>query len=100
MCHSCPCFPAPPPPLPSEWSFDDAWLNGLADQVIALGLGDATAAAAVAAQLGAEGAARRALDQARRHLAAAEGNHVSAGGEAAAVDAAFDTFDPPIRCLP
>lgn len=38
------------------------------------------------------------LDVARRKLAAAEGNHVAAGGAAAEVDAAFETFDPPIRC--
>lgn len=38
------------------------------------------------------------LDVARRQLAAAEGNHVAAGGAAAEVDAAFETFDPPIRC--
>lgn len=34
---------------------------------------------------------------ARRRLAAAEGNHVASGGAAAEVDAAYDTFDPPIR---
>lgn len=44
-----------------------------------------------------EAAARQALDAARRHLAAAEGNHIAPGGDAAEVDAAFDTFDPPIR---
>lgn len=46
-----------------------------------------------------EAAARQALDAARRHLAAAEGNHVAPGGDAAEVDAAFDTFDPPIRSV-
>lgn len=44
-----------------------------------------------------EAAARRVLDVARRRLAATEGNHVAAGGDAAEVDAAFDTFEPPIR---
>jgi len=41
--------------------------------------------------------ARRVLDVARRRLAAVEGNRVARGGDAAEVDAAWETFSPPIR---
>ncbi|PRW51048.1 DEAD DEAH box helicase [Chlorella sorokiniana] len=80
----------------AEWMTEDPRLDRLADQVIELGLGGAEQAAAAAA-VDPEAAAKQALDGARRQLAAAEGNHIAPGGDAAEVDAAFDTFDPPIR---
>ncbi|KAI7836467.1 hypothetical protein COHA_009684 [Chlorella ohadii] len=80
----------------AEWLWEDPRLARLADQVIELGMGSAQQAAAAAAA-DPEAAAKQALDGARRQLAAAEGNHIAPGGDAAEVDAAFDTFDPPIR---
>lgn len=56
-----------------------------------------THCAALPPMQGPEAAAKHALDGARRQLAAAEGNHSAPGGDAAEVEAAFDTFDPPIR---
>ncbi|KAL4420891.1 hypothetical protein ABPG77_001232 [Micractinium sp. CCAP 211/92] len=85
----------------AEWMQGDEQLNRLADRVLALGL--AEEAAPPTSEAGPptpetpEATARRVLDVARRRLAAAEGNHVASGGAAAEVDAAYDTFDPPIR---
>lgn len=79
----------------AEWLLHDPRLNRLADQVIEMGLGEPPPPGVAPAAI--EAAARHALDVARRRLAAAEGNHVTAGGDAAEVDSAFETFDPPIR---
>ncbi|PSC75374.1 GNAT family N-acetyltransferase [Micractinium conductrix] len=79
-----------------EWRRGDERVLRLADRVLALGLAE-EAAAAAAAHESPEAAARRLLDIARRRLAAAQGNHISAGSDGAEVDSAFDTFDPPIR---
>ncbi|KAL4443350.1 hypothetical protein ABPG75_011087 [Micractinium tetrahymenae] len=78
----------------AEWMQGDERLNKLADRVLAIGLAEEAAAPVPDSP---EAAAQRVLDVARRRLAAAEGNHITAGGAAAEVDAAFDTFDPPIR---